>query len=200
MFTLLSKSEAQAMSLYPSPSWKPHSCLPFLNPQCTPEKSTLLPLTSSISTVIIRIPGVASLTLGLLLFNPFTTGIGSFLKCKEWWVLPHKLPKAVRMGKLNPQRGSQGLHRPSCFCLRCLSWSSCPRRTVLSKLEWSLWAFRHAVTCAWNHSPQPFPTSALLLFLIFCLKVTFSRKLFLIPKINQIPWLWAALAPARLLL
>ena len=177
MFTLLSKSEAQAMSLYPSPSWKPHSCLPFLNPQCPPEKSTLLPLTSSISMVIIRIPGVASLTLGLLLFNPFTTGIGSFLKCKEWWVLPHKLPKAVRMGKLNPQHGSQGLHRASCFCLRCLLWSSCPRRTVLSKLEWTLGLQTCCYLCLEPFSPTLSHFGLVIIFNIL-LKSHFLKKAF----------------------
>lgn len=135
------------------------------------------PFHSQLSAVIIRTHGAASLTPGLLLFNPSNTGLGSFLKCKQWWALLHKLLKAIRMGKLIPQHGSQGLHRPRCFCLHCPSWSSCPSCTVFSKLEWSLWAFRHAVPSAWNLSPQPLHTLALLFFNIF-LKSHFLKKAF----------------------
>ena len=182
MLTLLSKSEAQAMSLYPSPPGKPHSCLPFLNPVSLREIHSA-PFHSQLSTVIIRIPGAASLTLGLLLFNPSNTGLGSFLKCKQWWALLHKLPKAseweiwfhstVHRASIVPGASAStvhlGVHVPA----------------VLSFLSWNE---------ASGHSDMLFPLPGTFLpnpftvwpchFLTFFLKVTFSRKLFLIPR----PW------------
>lgn len=177
------------MSLFSPPLPLTHSSLPFLSSQYLSKKSTCLYLHQQHTAVNHKNYWCSFLAPGLFLINSSNT------------TQPEESSK-MQVMMSPPSLASQGLYdgKASQFP------SMAHKTSMLSASSVSILHLKlNAILSfqCWNEASGPidmlFPvpgtllSSSLHLVSNFQLKVTFSGKLFLIPKISYVPWLWAPL-------
>lgn len=191
MLTLLPKSESQAKSLFPASftanslkSSLPISSVPLRETHYSPPSLAALCRDHQNTWRSFPAPWF------LLLFNPPNTARESFQNANHDVISFRNFPRRLGWdGVMIPQLGSQGHHLPV-----LPAGQGCSVSTLHLELNVSaILSFQ-----SWNEASGPsdmlFPGPGTLLpmppspspscLLIVCLKVTFSRKLFLIPKID----------------